>query len=367
MGKETFDIATFVPPPGWERIASPGLLSYRTPASQRESAQIYLFPSQPSAGSPQANFNSEWAKLVTAPLGAAPPAQLNTAQAPGGWTAVSGAVDVTRQGATFAVLLLTATGHERMVSVVVNMTGQLHLSAIDQFFRQLEFQVAAGTPPPGTPQRSADAASPPRNPAATGASPIPVAGLDKNRPVGLFYRLKVGVQSGARLEAETRLFLPGNRIARVFPFGGGDTFDPAARCLPDTCGSYQLDGGALSVRWDNGQVDRWAFAVAGNEITLDGTTFRPARPMTDATLVGEWTGSGDTGNPFLNGYRFERGSAFTFGSGQKNPATGRYSLQGLTLTLTFADGTVSRRTLFAAGKTEPIGLISVEGEIYKRR
>lgn len=369
VGKDTFDIATFVPPPGWERIESPGMLSFRTPASQKESAQILLFPSKPTAGSPQANFNSEWAKLVTTPLGAAPPAQLNTAQAPGGWTAVSGAVDVTQQGATFAVLLLTATGHERMVSVVVNMAGQAHLSTIDQFFRQLEFQIAASTPPPGAPQRPAESASPIRKPAATGASPIPVspAALDKTRLVGLFYRLKVGMQSGARLEVEPRLFLPGNRIARTFPYGGGDTFDLAARCLPDTCGSYQLDGGTLSVRWDNGQADRWTFAVAGNEITLDGTTFRPARPMTEATLAGEWAGAGDTGNPFLNGYRFERGGVFTFGSGEKNPATGRYRLQGLTLTLTFADGTVSRRTLFAAGKTEPIGLISVEGEIYKRK
>ena len=184
--------------------------------------------------------------------------------------------------------------------------------------------------------------------------------------MGLFYRLEVNLQSGARLEAKTRLFLPLNRITRTFPYGGGDTFD-RSRCNPDMCGSYQLEAGTLSVRWDNGQVDRWAYAATPEGITLDGTLFRPARPMTEAALIGEWTGAGDTGNPSSNVYKFQRGGKFTFGTAQKPGPPGRWRVQGLTLMLTFSDGSESRRTLFIAGKGEPIGLISVEGEAYKRK
>jgi hypothetical protein len=36
------------------------------------------------------------------------------------------------------------------------------------------------------------------------------------------------------------------------------------------------------------------------------------------------------------------------------------------LILNFADGSESRRTLFAAGTTEPIGLIAVDGSVYAR-
>lgn len=369
-GRETFDTATFTAPPGWERVAIQGMVSFRTPASPQGFAQIFIFPSKPSAGNPQANFQAEWKRLVTTPLGAAPPAQLNTDQTPSGWTAVSGAVDVTREKSTFAVLLITATGQERMASVVVNLAGQAHLAEVETFFRQLEFRVgAAGTPPGSTPQRPAESAAPPASPASSAASlvPIPPAGFDKNRPVGLFHRNKVNIQSGGRLESETRVFLPGSRIVRVFPFGGGDTFDPSARCNPDTCGSYQLDAGTLTVRWDNGRVDRWAYATSAEGITLDGTLFKPARPITEAALIGEWTGSGDSGNAFSNVYRFERGGTFTFGTGQKPGAPGRYRVQGLALILAFADGSESRRTLFAAGTGEPVGLISVEGEVYKRK
>lgn len=69
------------------------------------------------------------------------------------------------------------------------------------------------------------------------------------------------------------------------------------------------------MRWDGGRVLQWAFAATTERITLDGTL---------------------------------------------------YQLQGFALTLTFADGDTRRRTLFVASAGEPVGLISVEGEVYTR-
>lgn len=46
---------------------------------------------------------------------------------------------------------------------------------------------------------------------------------------------------------------------------------------------------------------------------------------------------------------------------------GRYSVRGLTLSLAFADGSQKRRTLFAAGTSEPIGLIAVDGDVFRRQ
>lgn len=369
--KETFDIATFTAPPGWERLALPDLLSFRTPSARNGAAQIFIFPSQRSAGSPQANFDAEWTRLVTAPLGPLPAPQRSTEQTPDGWIAVSGAANFTGQGANMAVLLVTATGFDRMVSIVVHLVGQEHVAEVDQFFRQLEFRAGAATPPAAaagsTPKRVPESGPAARtSPSNAAHLPIPPAGFENKRPVGLFYRMEVAMQSGARLEAKTWLFLPGKRVARTFPYGGGDTFDPS-RCLPDTCGSYQIEAGALSVRWDNGREDRWAYAATAEGITLDGTLFRPARPMTEAALAGEWTGAGDTGNPSANVYKFEPGGTFTFGTAHKPGAPGRYRVRGLTLILIFADKTESRRTLFVAGKGEPIALISVEGEAYRRK
>ena len=198
-----------------------------------------------------------------------------------------------------------------------------------------------------------------------GEQPIPIApaAFDQDRPVGLFYRLKVDLMGGGRLEVRTLLFLAGVRIVRSFPYGGA--FDPS-RCNPDMCGSYRHEDGHITVRWDDGQVDRWQYARTPEGFELDGDGFKPARPLAEAALVGTWAGAGNVGNPAENVYTFGSGGTFTFGAGPGGVG-GRYRLDGLTLSLAFADGSQVQRTLFAAGSGEPVGLICVEGDVYRRQ
>lgn len=193
--------------------------------------------------------------------------------------------------------------------------------------------------------------------------PIAPAAFDGDQPVGLFYRLKVDLMGGGRLEVRTLLFLAGVRIARTFPFGGA--FDPS-RCSPDMCGSYRHEPGQIVVRWDDGREDRWVYARTAEGFELDGDSFKPARPLTDAALVGTWAGAGNVGTPGENVYTFDSGGTFMFGAGQGGVG-GRYRLDGLTLSLAFADGSQVQRTLFAAGSGEPIGLICVDGDAYRRQ
>ncbi len=196
-------------------------------------------------------------------------------------------------------------------------------------------------------------------------TPIVPGTFEQQRPAGLFYRLKVDLTSGGRLEVRTLLFLPGNRISRTFPFGGADAFD-ASRCNPDMCGSVQWEPTQLTVRWDNGQTDRWTYRQTTEGIDVDGDSFKPARAVSAATLAGTWAGAGSTGNSMQNVYKFGADGSFTFGTGSGGVG-GRYTVQGLTLTLAFSDGTQQRRTLFAASSSDPLGLICVEGDAYRRQ
>jgi hypothetical protein len=182
------------------------------------------------------------------------------------------------------------------------------------------------------------------------------------RPVGLFYYVQVTATGSSRVDTRTWLFLPGNRVSRVYPYGGTGLFDPS-RCSGDTCGSYQIKGAQLSVRWDGGRVDQWSFAASAEGIRLDGRLYRPARAMTAASLVGRWS---DAGNGGSNIYTFDGNGRFSFGTSAR-ALPGTYKVQGLSLTLNFADGDVRRRTLFAASAGEPVGMISVESEVYARK
>src|SRR5438128_10773901 len=84
--KESFDIARFVRPRGWQRTQSPGLLTFQVSAArnaQLSSGQIFVFASELSSGAPTENFETAWGKLVVAPIGGiGGQQQLQTEQTP---------------------------------------------------------------------------------------------------------------------------------------------------------------------------------------------------------------------------------------------------------------------------------------------
>jgi hypothetical protein len=149
--------------------------------------------------------------------------------------------------------------------------------------------------------------------------PLEPGRVTGGQPAGLFYRVEIAVVGPRRVDTKTWLFLPGQRVSRVYPHGGSGAFDPSC-CSPDTCGSYQIGASQLSVRWDGGRVIQWAFAPSADGISLDGAVYRPARVMTVAALVGRWADAGDGGS---NVYAFDGSGRFSFGTGQGG-LTGTY-------------------------------------------
>lgn len=108
--KDAFDIARFVPPARWQRSPAPGLLTLQAPPGRGSSAQIFLFPSEPSRGAPEENLQAAWRKLVATPLGGLGPGQTSTETTPDGWTAVTGVAPYTKQGASWRLCILGGTG-----------------------------------------------------------------------------------------------------------------------------------------------------------------------------------------------------------------------------------------------------------------
>ena len=362
--REAFDLASFEPPPGWERSASPGQLTFRAPASD---GQITLFASFATTAPPADNFGAEWARLVTTPLGVTTPTP-TIEESPAGWTAVFGAANVSAQDQNVTILQVTTTGFGRALSIVAVLAGDQRLPEVTRFFDGVEFDAESlaslsGSGSPDAPvSESGPVAGQTVSATAVAIEPARVA---NGRPVGLFYRLRTGTSGGARLELETRTFLAGNRFTRMFPYEGGDSFD-TARCIPDSCGTYELSADVLIVHWDDGRIDRWPFAATPEGVTLDGTLFRPAEAMSTASLAGEWSGAQAADNPYSNTYRFGPDGTFSFGSGG-SMLHGRYAVEQLTLLLRFDDGDERRRTLFSASAQQPVSLICVEGDVYARQ
>ena len=187
--KEAFDIARFVPPAGWQRNASPGLLGFQAPPGQG-SAQIFLFPSEPSRGSPEDNFRAAWARLVAAPLSGLAPGAVRSRDHARGLDRRGRRRAVHEEGGSWRAVLFTATGHGRAMSVVVHLLGPAHDAEVDV--------VLPGPRPRGRPRRAPAAAS-------AAASPEPVAATPGGAAEagGLLFTPPRGWSRGQRADAVT--------------------------------------------------------------------------------------------------------------------------------------------------------------------
>ncbi len=179
---ETFDIATFVRPPGWSRSESNGILVLQVSKSthgRMEFCQIYLFPSSPSQSSPAANFESEWDARIARPLGISVRPSPQTEATPEGWTAEIGHFDGMIKGVPTRTMLVNATGFGKTVSVVVMVSPNSYEGELDKFFKDLNFQSTPGgrdtatgaLPPAGPPggQVAAESRQPGGNPGDGGS------------------------------------------------------------------------------------------------------------------------------------------------------------------------------------------------------
>jgi hypothetical protein len=135
--KETFDIATFTRPKGWERLDTNGvtlLYQSKTANGLTSFCQIFLFPSHDANDDAAKNFQDEWANHIVKATGTTVTPQTQTDKTPDGWTAVSGRADVSQNGVNYTCMLTAVTGHGKEMSFVVNIAGQDYVDDVRVFF-----------------------------------------------------------------------------------------------------------------------------------------------------------------------------------------------------------------------------------------
>lgn len=137
---QTFDIASFSAPEGWQRTDSTGIISFhdaRTSNGLTSFCQISLYSSRKSSGSPAKDFSTSWNELVAKPGKIKTRPQTQTEKTDDGWTVVSGSTNLTMQGVTFTCLLLTTTGFNRTMTIQINVAGQEYTDIIQSFLQSL--------------------------------------------------------------------------------------------------------------------------------------------------------------------------------------------------------------------------------------
>ena len=138
---ETFDIATFTAPTGWQRLDSNGMIlfhDYKTANGLNSFCQIFLYPSVNSSGNAEKDFTNTWAHLVARPTANNSKPTTEITKTDDGWTVVTGYANITFQDLTYTCMLVTASGFSKTISVQVNVIGQDYMAHVMNFLNAYE-------------------------------------------------------------------------------------------------------------------------------------------------------------------------------------------------------------------------------------
>jgi hypothetical protein len=140
--QDKFDIASFTAPVGWQRADSNGVLSFtdaKTTNNQLTFCQIFIYPSKPSGNSKTKDFENAWTSLVANVTGSKKKPKTTTEKTPDGWTAITGADNMSVKGINYTAMVTSVSGYGKVMNILVNVAGQEYAAAVDNFFQHLEF------------------------------------------------------------------------------------------------------------------------------------------------------------------------------------------------------------------------------------
>jgi hypothetical protein len=161
--RETYDITTYAPPPGWTKETTDFAVSWVVTNSRSGGwCRLTIYESQPSSGEAAADFAGEWKALLGKKEGI-PAAPAPEREERGGWTQLWGAGKYRYGGADAVAVLLTLTGFGAVVSVLVEMNSTEFMEQADAVLFSLQPAVPAGARQPAAPATAAQVSARPGN------------------------------------------------------------------------------------------------------------------------------------------------------------------------------------------------------------
>lgn len=148
---ETFDIATFQSPKGWQRQAAADSIQFLTEDEKAGTfCIITLTKSIPALESPKENFEAAWETIVKGAVNVSAAPTMLPASNPEDWKAEMGTAPFEKDGVKGAVVLITVSGHGKMVNLMILMNTEAYEAAVTAFIESISLKkplVEKGQPP----------------------------------------------------------------------------------------------------------------------------------------------------------------------------------------------------------------------------
>lgn len=120
QSNQTFDIITFSPPKGWGKKNSENAVQFTTQeAAKGTYCIITLMKSVPGTDNSKQNFNTTWQKAVKETMNVSTAPEMQAPTKENGWNVESGYAPFESDGTNGIAMLITSSGFEKMVNILV--------------------------------------------------------------------------------------------------------------------------------------------------------------------------------------------------------------------------------------------------------
>jgi hypothetical protein len=149
--KETFDITTYTAPSAWKKETTGSAVQFsKEDAAKGSYCIIMLLKAVPGKTDAKANFNAAWETVVKEAVTVSTPPEMQPPATENGWEAQSGYAPFESDGSKGIALLVTSTGFEKMVNILVLTNSDVYESEVSAFLESISLKKT--TPAPNKPQ-----------------------------------------------------------------------------------------------------------------------------------------------------------------------------------------------------------------------
>ncbi|MEQ1675643.1 MAG: hypothetical protein ABL876_03005 [Chitinophagaceae bacterium] len=138
---QTFDIATYTAPKGWKKQASESAVQFSIEdAAKGAYCMITLFKSLPGTANSKENFDLAWTSVVKEMVTISTAPEMQPAATENGWEVQTGYAPFESDGAKGIALLVTSTGFEKMVNIIILTNTDVYEKDMTAFLESISFK-----------------------------------------------------------------------------------------------------------------------------------------------------------------------------------------------------------------------------------
>ena len=144
--KQTFDLATFTPPKAWKKQTTESAIQFTTEdAAKGTYCLITLYKAIPGKPDSKENFDLAWETLIKEMVTVSTEPEMQPAATENGWEAQSGYAPFESDGSKGLALLVTSSGFEKMINIIILTNTDAFQNEISAFLESLSLKDPSNT------------------------------------------------------------------------------------------------------------------------------------------------------------------------------------------------------------------------------